>query len=78
VQTGLIYAWLGTIGAEYLLSPDLGIGNLMIEGRESLQMDKVLLGVTVVGLVGASINLLASRLEQYVLRWRVTAFEARQ
>jgi len=78
VHTGLIYAWLGTIGAEYLLSPGFGIGNLMIEGRESLQMDKVLLGVVVVGLVGAAINLLASRLEQYVLRWRVTAFEARQ
>jgi sulfonate transport system permease protein len=78
VHTGLIYAWLGTIGAEYLLSPGFGIGNLMIEGRESLQMDKVLLGVIVVGLVGASINQLASRLEKYVLRWRVTAFEARQ
>jgi len=78
IHTGLIYAWLGTIGAEYLLAPGFGIGNLMIEGRESFQMDKVLLGVIVVGAVGATINLLASRIEQYVLRWRVTAFEARQ
>jgi sulfonate transport system permease protein len=78
VHTGLIYAWLGTIGAEYLLAPGFGIGNLMIEGRESFQMAKVLLGVIVVGAVGATINLLASRIEHYVLRWRVTAFEARQ
>jgi sulfonate transport system permease protein len=78
VHLGLIYAWLGTIGVEYLLSPAPGIGNLMIEGRESFQMDKVLLGVVIVGGVGASINAIAGRLEKRVLRWRVTAFEARQ
>ena len=78
LQLGLIYAWLGTIGAEYLLAPGEGIGNLMIEGRESFQMDKVLLGVVVVGVVGASINALVLKLEGRLLKWRVTAFEARQ
>lgn len=78
VHLALIYAWLGTIGVEYLLAPAAGIGNLMIEGRESFQMDKVLLGVIIVGLVGAGINALAGRLERRVLSWRVTAFEARQ
>jgi len=77
LHLGLIYAWLGTIGAEYLLAPGYGIGNLMISGRESFAMDKVLLGVLIVGAVGAALNELATRLEQRLLRWRVSAFESR-
>ena len=75
VQLALVYAWLGTIGAEYLLAPGLGIGNLMISGRESFAMDKVLLGVLVVGSIGASLNAIATKVELYVLRFRPTAFE---
>jgi sulfonate transport system permease protein len=71
VHLALIYAWLGTLGAEYLLSPAPGIGNLMIDGRESLAMDKVLLGVILAGAVGASLNTVASKLEAHALRWRV-------
>jgi sulfonate transport system permease protein len=67
----MIYAWLGTLGAEYLLSAAPGIGNLMVEGRESFAMDKVLLGVILAGVVGATLNTLATRIEQHALRWRV-------
>jgi sulfonate transport system permease protein len=70
VQLALIYAWLGTLGAEYLLSAGPGIGNLMIEGRESFAMDKVLLGVILAGAVGATLNTLAGKLEHHALRWR--------
>jgi sulfonate transport system permease protein len=71
IQLALIYAWLGTLGAEYLLAPGLGIGNLMIEGRESLAMDKVLVGVIIAGAVGATLNAIAGKLEQRALQWRV-------
>lgn len=71
LHLALIYAWLGTLGAEYLLAPAAGIGNLMIEGRESFAMDKVLLGVILAGAVGASLNAVASKLEHIALRWRV-------
>jgi len=71
LHLALIYAWLGTLGAEYLLAPAPGIGNLMIDGRESLAMDKVLLGVLIAGLVGFSLNAIAARAEAYFLRWRV-------
>jgi len=70
VKLGLVYAWLGTIGAEYLLAAAPGVGNLMIDGRESFQMDKVLLGVIVVGAVGFSISAAASALEVRLLGWR--------
>jgi sulfonate transport system permease protein len=67
---GLVYAWLGTIGAEYLLAAAPGIGNLMIDGRESFQMDKVLLGVVIVGAVGVCISAAATHVEARLLRWR--------
>jgi sulfonate transport system permease protein len=70
VQVALVYAWLATIGAEYLLAPAAGIGNLMIDGREQFKMDKVLVGVLVVGGVGLAISSLTKRLEAHVLRWR--------
>jgi sulfonate transport system permease protein len=71
LHLALIYSWLGTLGAEYLLAPAPGIGNLMIDGREALAMDKVLLGVIIAGLVGFSLNTIAARAEAYFLRWRV-------
>jgi sulfonate transport system permease protein len=71
VQLALIYAWLATIGAEYLLAPAPGIGNLMIDGREQFKMDKVLVGVIIVGIVGFAISSVAKLFEGRALRWRV-------
>jgi sulfonate transport system permease protein len=73
VHLALIYAWLATLGAEYLLTSGIGIGNLLTDGREHLWMDQVLLGVLMVGLVGYALNLAASGIESRLLRWRGTS-----
>ena len=70
IYLGLLYAWLATLGAEYLLTSGLGIGNLLTDGREHFWMDQVLLGIVIVGAVGFVLNLAASRLEARSLRWR--------
>lgn len=70
IHLGLIYAWLATLGAEYLLVSGQGIGNLMIDGREHFRMDQVLLGVLVVGAVGFALNWIAGRIEARALAWR--------
>jgi sulfonate transport system permease protein len=70
VYLALIYAWLATLGAEYLLSSGTGIGNLMTDGREHFWMDQVILGVIVVGLVGFVLNTLADIAERHLLGWR--------
>ena len=70
IHLGLIYAWLATLGAEYLLVSGQGIGNLMIDGREHFRMDQVLLGVVVVGAVGFALNWIAGRIEARALAWR--------
>ncbi|QPF75493.1 ABC transporter permease [Roseateles sp. DAIF2] len=70
LHLGLIYAWLATLGAEYLLSAGHGIGNTLVAGREHFQMDLVLFGVIVVGLVGFALNWVAGTLERRALAWR--------
>lgn len=70
IHLGLIYAWLATLGAEYLLVSGEGIGHLLIDGREQFRMDMVLFGVFVVGAVGYALNVVAGRIESRTLAWR--------
>ena len=62
LRLGLIYAWLGTIGAEYLFATTPGIGSMMIDARDLFRMDLVILGMVVIGGVGLVLNLVLARL----------------
>ncbi len=73
IYLALIYAWLATLGAEYLLTSGVGIGNLLTDGREHFWMDQVILGIIIVGAVGFIMNLIATRIEARLLRWRGTS-----
>lgn len=70
IYLALIYSWLATIGAEYLLVAGVGIGNTLIDGSEHFRMDLVIFGMTVVGLVGWALNALARIVERRLVRWR--------
>jgi sulfonate transport system permease protein len=63
IHLALIYAWLATIGTEYFMTVGLGIGHLIVEGRERFQMDLVLLGILVLGLVGFGLDWSARLIE---------------
>lgn len=65
---GLIYSWLATIGAEYLLVSGEGIGNTLIDGSEHFRMDLVLFGMVVIGSVGWALNALARLAERRLSR----------
>jgi sulfonate transport system permease protein len=69
VYLALIYSWLATIGAEYLLVAGKGIGNTLIEGSEHFQMDLVIFGMVVIGTVGWLMNACARALERRLARW---------
>jgi len=71
VHLALIYAWVASIGSEYFMTIGPGIGGLIIAGRERFQMDLVILGILILGLVGFLINRGASAVEARLLRWRV-------
>jgi sulfonate transport system permease protein len=68
VYLALVYSWLATIGAEYLLVSGSGIGNTLIDGSEHFMMDLVLFGMIVIGLVGWALNVLARCLERRMQR----------
>lgn len=70
LHLGLIYAWMATLGAEYLMVAGPGIGGLLVDGRDHFWMDQVLFGVIVVGAVGIVLNALAALVERRVLAWR--------
>lgn len=70
IHLALIYSWLATVAAEYFMTAGPGIGGLIIAGRERFQMEFVMLGVVILGLVGFALNHGASALESGALRWR--------
>jgi sulfonate transport system permease protein len=72
VYLALIYSWLATIGAEYLLVSGRGVGNLLIEGSEHFQMDLVIFGMAVIGVVGWLMNASARVLERCIFKGRAT------
>ncbi|MNO85682.1 putative aliphatic sulfonates transport permease protein SsuC [compost metagenome] len=70
LRLSLIYAWLGTIGAEYFMPSGAGIGTLLIGAQQLFRMDLVMAGMLVIGLTGALLNTLGQRIEAHATRWR--------
>jgi sulfonate transport system permease protein len=71
LNLGLVYAWLATIGSEFLLANwGNGLGNIVFKGRAAFNVELIIVGMLAIGLVGTVFNRLATRLEQHSLRWR--------
>ena len=70
LRLSLIYAWLGTIGAEYFMPSNGGIGSLMIGAQQLLRMDTLFSGMLLVGVTGAALNLIGQMIETRATRWR--------
>lgn len=71
LQLGLIFAWLATIGSEFLLaSYGVGLGNIVINGRAAMDVGLIVFGLLVIGVIGIGLNSIALRLERRLLIWR--------
>lgn len=70
LRIGLTRAWLVLVAAE-LLAADSGVGQMMEMGRQLFQLDVVLAGVILSGLIGFSLDFLMRRAERRFSRWRV-------
>lgn len=70
LRLSLIYAWLGTIGAEYFMPSDGGIASYMLGAQQLFRMDQVMAAMLLVGLVGALLGTLGQRIETRATRWR--------
>ena len=68
---GLIYAWVATIGSEFLLANwGNGLGNVVIKARATFNVELIVFGMLAIGLVGTALNRIAIRIEARVLHWR--------
>jgi sulfonate transport system permease protein len=71
LHLGLIFAWLATMGAEFLLaSTGEGLGMTVIRGRAAFRVDLIIFGMLIIGAFGMLLNELATRAETRLLHWR--------
>lgn len=70
LELAFLYAWLATIGAEYMLNSKGGLGALMDSAQERLEMDVVFLGVIASGAIGFAIGLATRAARRRLLAWR--------
>ncbi len=71
IKLGLVYAWLATIGAEFLLFDfSNGLGMIVFKGRAAFRVELILFGLLAIGLVGYGFNRIAEAAERHLLRWR--------
>ena len=70
LRLALIYAWLGNIGAEYFMSSGTGIGSLMFNAQQLLDMQTIICGMVLTGITGALLDKAGRLLEFRATRWR--------
>ncbi|MGA2396111.1 MAG: ABC transporter permease subunit, partial [Candidatus Lustribacter sp.] len=61
LQLGLTTAWIGTIGAEYLVDQGTGIGIALSSARIDNRMDIILIYMLTLALMGLALNLIVRR-----------------
>ncbi|MCD7107580.1 ABC transporter permease [Rhizobium sp. DKSPLA3] len=70
LHSGLIYAWLATLGSELFLNVTPGIGGRLNEASQLFDMDLLVLGIIVLAGIGLFYNTSAQWLETWLLRRR--------
>ena len=69
IRLSLGLSWMFVVGAE-LFGSDSGVGYLMTWGRAVFQIDLVMAGLVLVGVIGFAMNLLLEIAEKRFLLWR--------
>ena len=70
MRVGLGAAWLTIVAAELAGGISTGLGRMMINYAELLQVPEVIVGMLLIGLVGFLMNEVLLLTEKYLFRWR--------
>ena len=70
IRVALGNAWATLVAAE-MLAADSGIGYMILMGRSFARADIVILGMVIIGAVGAFFTGLLTFVERHVIKWRV-------
>lgn len=73
IRYGLTHSWLVLVVVELLASSE-GLGFMMANGQQLFQIDVVLVAVGIIGVIGFLMDKVFAMVEEYVLRWRRSAF----
>lgn len=69
IQVSLGNAW-STLVASELVSATSGLGYMIQQGRSYVRADIILVGMLTIGIIGAILTTLLSKLEHIVVKWR--------
>jgi len=69
LRLGLSLSFFVIIAAEFIAASE-GLGYLINDAREFFRVDRMLLGASIIGMLGYGFNQLFSRLEKRLLRWK--------
>ena len=72
-RQAVMQAWLTLVFVELLASSE-GIGYLMVWGRQLAQLDLVIVGMLLIGVIGVALDLALRGLEARIGGWRRAAF----
>lgn len=70
IRVALGNSWSTLVAAE-MLAASAGLGYMIQIGRTVARPDIVIVGMVVIGAIGAVLSLILSRAEKYFLRWKV-------
>lgn len=73
LRQAVMQAWLTLVFVELLASSE-GIGYLMVWGRQLAQLDLVIVGMLLIGLVGVTLDVALRHIESRLQSWRLSAF----
>ena len=72
LREGLSNGWQTLVAVELLASTE-GLGYQMAYGRQLFQLELVIAGMLVIGLIGFAFDFLLGRIENHLQRWKVAA-----
>ena len=67
-RTGFGFAWMAVVAAE-MIATRSGLGQLIFTAQDLLRLDRVLMGMLVIGLIGLVIDSLFFKLRNKLLKW---------
>lgn len=69
-RLALLYSWMASFGAEYLMGSGVGIGSYMMAAQQNFEMDRVIAATLLVALLGAALAWLGQFAESHATAWR--------
>ncbi|WP_353656076.1 ABC transporter permease [Acinetobacter nosocomialis] len=69
-RLALLYSWMASFGAEYLMGSGIGIGSYMMAAQQNFEMERVIAATVLVAGLGAILAWLGKITENYATSWR--------